>query len=1038
MEIALARAQLDESPEATMAPIKVEKQLKMKRALKYGSGVHLAPKAPWKPNVYKTSKGEKEIPKFRKEEWKGKEKRVMVIREDGDVESEEENESEPLMLVERNENEEDVHVEQPSHGCVVKEKLCSMIIDGGSCCNVASSLLVEKLGLLTLKHPKPFGLQRLNDCNKVKVTKQVVVPFTIGSYHDEVLCDVVPMIATHILLGRPWQYDRYVIHDGRKNHYNLKKDGRTHALVPLSSSQAHEDQMRILRAVEERKDSWREKLREAEHKSEESKESECNGKGRGLGIKEEKREKDELEYQDVFLDEIPSDFPPIRDRPIGVVQLRQVDELLAKGHVHESMSPCAVPVLLVPKKDGTYRIKIDLKSGYHQIRIRVGDEWKTAFKIKHGLYEWLVMPFGLSNAPSTFMRLMNHVLRPFIGQFVVVYFDDILVYSKNIDDHLHHLKLLFDVLRKEKSYANVRKCSFCLERIVFLGFVVSSKGVEVDDEKVKAIRDWPTPKNASEVRSFHGLASFYRRFVPNLSTLAAPLNELVKNVTFVWGKEYEHAFAMLKKKLFSVPLLILPNFDKTFEIECDASGVGIGAVLIQEKRPIAYFSEKLHGATLNYSTYDKELYALVRALETWQHYLWPKEFVIHSDHESLKYIKSQHKLSRRHAKWVEFIESFPYVVKYKQGKENVVADALSRRYNLLTTLDSKLLRFEYVKELYEHDDDFAAIFHAFEKFAFQKFSKMAHFIPCHKNDDATYVANLFFKEVVRLHGIPRTIVSDRDVKFLCHFWKVLWGKLGTKQLFSTTCHPQTDGQTEVANSLVTLLRALVKQNLKSWEECIPYIEFAYNRVVHSSSGYSPFELVYSFNPLTPLDLLPLPIDHVASLDGEKKDEMVKKMHEQARLHLEKKNEQYASHANKGQKPMIFEPGDLIWIHLRKERFPNQRKSMLHPRSDGPFQVLKRINNNAYKIELLSDYGVSNTFNVTDLTPFLGAETNSRTNSFQVEEDDEDYHGAPPPFKGAITRVRAKQLQSMLMDHKRIFGLGEELHKQGLACLLEES
>ncbi|XP_057993790.1 uncharacterized protein LOC131174452 [Hevea brasiliensis] len=831
MEIALARAQLDEPPEATMArflaglnieiahvvelhsytnltelvhiAIKVEKQLKMKRALKYGSGVHSAPKAPWKPNVDKTSKGEKEIPKFRKEEWKGKEKveskdkekggiattrtrdvkcfkclgyghyasqcsnkRVMVIREDGEVESEEENESERLMLVEGNENEEDVHVEEPSDGydfalvtmrtlsaqpivdsdelqrenifhtrCVVKEKLCSMIIDGGSCCNVASSLLVEKLGLPTLKHPKPYGLQWLNDCSKVKVTKQVVVPFTIGSYHDEVLCDVVPMIATHILLGRPWQYDRYVIHDGRKNHYNLKKDGRTHALVPLSPTQAHEDQMRILRAVQGRKESCSEKLREAEHKSEESK-GNSDGKekkkevkekkvsvmekGEGSGQKERREKKMSLyvggrelrgalrggmplcilmyrenylnvsdldpnlpssvvsilqEYQDVFPDEIPSDLPPIRgiehqidfipgaqipnrpayrSSPAETKELqRQVDELLAKGHVRESMSPCAVPVLLVPKKDGTYRMcvdcravnkitvkyrhpiprlddlldelhcscffsKIDLKSGYHQIRMRVGDEWKTAFKTKHGLYEWLVMPFGLSNAPSTFMRLMNHVLRSFIGQFVVVYFDDILVYSKNIDDHLHHLKLVFDVLRKEKLYANVKKCSFCLERIVFLGFVVSSKGVEVDDEKVKAIREWPTPKNASKVRSFHGLASFYRRFVPNFSSLAAPLNELVKkNVTFVWGKEHEHAFAMLKEKLCSAPLLILPNFDKTFEIECDASGIGIGAVLMQEKRPIAYFSEKLHGATLNYSTYDKE-------------------FVIHSDHESLK------------------------------------------------------------------------------------------------------------------------------------------------------------------------------------------------------------------------------------------------------------------------------------------------------------------------------------------------------------------------------------------------------------------
>ena len=311
-------------------------------------------------------------------------------------------------------------------------------------------------------------------------------------------------------------------------------------------------------------------------------------------------------------------------------------DLLTKGYIRESMSPCAVPVLLVPKKDGTWRMcvdcravnkitvkyrhpiprlddmldelhgsvvfsKIDLKSGYHQICMKEGDEWKTAFKTKHGLYEWLVMPFGLTNAPSTFMRLMNHVLRAFIGKFVVVYFDDILVYSKNLDDHVEHLKFVLDALRSEKLYANLNKCSFCIDRVVFLGFVVSAKGVEVDEEKVKAIKEWPKPTSVTEVRSFHGLAGFYRRFVPNFSTIAAPLTEVIKkSVGFKWGEDQERAFQTLKEKLSSAPLLHLPDFSKTFEIECDASGIGIGAVLMQERRPIAFFSEKLNGAALNY------------------------------------------------------------------------------------------------------------------------------------------------------------------------------------------------------------------------------------------------------------------------------------------------------------------------------------------------------------------------------------------------------------------------------------------------------
>jgi hypothetical protein len=224
------------------------------------------------------------------------------------------------------------------------------------------------------------------------------------------------------------------------------------------------------------------------------------------------------------------------------------------------------------------------------------------------------------------IKVTRHVLRSFIGRFVVVYFDDILICSKNIDDHVVHLKSVLDVLWKERLFANLKKCTFYTDKLVFLGFVVSAKGIQVDEEKVCAIQDWPSPTSVGNVRSFHGLASFYRRFVKDFSSLAAPLTRVIKkNVGFQRGEEQEKAFRLIKEKLTNTPLLCLPNFSKTFEIECDASGIGIGAVLMQEERLIAYFSEKLSGAALNYPTYDKELYALVRALETWQHYLWPKE-----------------------------------------------------------------------------------------------------------------------------------------------------------------------------------------------------------------------------------------------------------------------------------------------------------------------------------------------------------------------------------------------------------------------------
>ena len=180
------------------------------------------------------------------------------------------------------------------------------------------------------------------------------------------------------------------------------------------------------------------------------------------------------------------------------------------------------------------------------------------------------MPFGLINAPSTFMRL-NHALHAFISRFVVVYFDDILVYSKNLDEHINHLHCVLAVLRKEKLYANLKKCSFCMDKIVFLSYVVSAKGIEVNEEKVKTIKEWSTPKSITEVRNFHGLSSFYRRFVKNFSTLAAPLTEIVKiSVGFKWGSEQNRAFIEIKERLCGAPLLVLPDFSKTFEIECDA------------------------------------------------------------------------------------------------------------------------------------------------------------------------------------------------------------------------------------------------------------------------------------------------------------------------------------------------------------------------------------------------------------------------------------------------------------------------------------
>ena len=301
-----------------------------------------------------------------------------------------------------------------------------------------------------------------------------------------------------------------------------------------------------------------------------------------------------------------------------------------------------------------------------------------------------------------------------------------------------------------------------------------------------------------------------------------------------------------------------------------------------------------------------------------------------------------------------------------------------------------------------------------------RFSKMAHFIPCHKTDDAYNVANLFFKEIVRLHGIPKTIVSDRDVKFLSFFWKTLWGKMGTRLLFSTSSHPQTDGQTEVTNrTLATLLRTILKDNLREWEDILPHVEFAYNRTMHSSTSLSPFKCVYGFNPLIPMDLLPIPQKNRVAFDALEQAEMIEELHEKTKAKLEKKGVEVASRNNKGRRRVVFQPGHLVWLHLRKERFPEKRKSKLSPRGDGPFKVLRKASDNAYILELPDTYGVSPTFNVGDLSPYYPPdedEGDSRSNPLQEGENDEgSSESSQPIVEGAITRAKAKKLQQELDD-----------------------
>jgi hypothetical protein len=324
--------------------------------------------------------------------------------------------------------------------------------------------------------------------------------------------------------------------------------------------------------------------------------------------------------------------------------------------------------------------KIDLRSGYHQIKIRPSDIPKTAFSTRYGLYEFLVMSFGLTNAPAYFMYLVNSVFITKLDKFVVVFIDDILIYSKNEKEHAKHLRIVLQHLRDHKLYAKFSKCEFWLKSVKFLGHTISQDGISVDPSKVQEVMDWKPPKSVHQIRSFLDLVEYYHRFIPDFSRIAKPMTELLKKgVKFVWSEACEKAFHTLRQHLTSAPVLVQPDNSKPFEVFCDASGTGLGCVLMQEGRVIAYALLELRPHKINYPTHDLELAVVVHALKIWRHYLMGNHCNIFTDHKSLKYIFTQSKLNMRQRRWFELIKDYDLEVHYHPGKANVVADALSHK-----------------------------------------------------------------------------------------------------------------------------------------------------------------------------------------------------------------------------------------------------------------------------------------------------------------------------------------------------------------------
>ncbi|GJY52986.1 putative reverse transcriptase domain-containing protein [Tanacetum coccineum] len=589
----------------------------------------------------------------------------------------------------------------------------------------------------------------------------------------------------------------------------------------------------------------------------------------------------------------------------------QLQELSDKGFIRTSSSPWGAPVLFVKKKDGSFRMCIDyrelnkltVKNRYHQLRVREEDILKTAFRTRYGHYEFQVMPFGLTNAPAVFMDLMNRVCKPYLDKFVIVFIDDILIYSKNKKEHEEHLKAILELLKKEEF-----------------------QGIHTDPAKIESIKDWESPKTQTEIRQFLGLARYYQRFIEGFSKIAKSMTKLTqKGVKFDWGDKAEAAFQLIKQKLCSAPILALSEGSEDFIIYCDASIKGLGTVLMQREKVIAYASRQLKIHEKNYTTHDLELGAVVFALKIWRHYVYGTKCMVFTDHKSLQHILDQKELNMRQRHWLELLSDYDYEIRYHPGKANVVADALSRKewnkplrvralvmtigLNLpkqileaqieaqkpenlknkdelvtllwrskdcdharadIATYVSKCLTCAKVKAEHQRPsgllvqpeipqwkwDNITIYFITKLPKSSQcydtiwvivdRLTKSTIFVPIREIDPMEKLARMYLKEVVTRHGIHVSIIFYRDPRFASNFWRSLQKALGTNLDMSTAYHPQTDGQSErTIQTLKDMLHACVIDFGKGWVNHFPLVKFSYNNSYHASIKAAPFEELYS-------------------------------------------------------------------------------------------------------------------------------------------------------------------------------------------------
>ena len=848
-------------------------------------------------------------------------------------------------------------------------------------------------------------------------------------------------------------------------------------------------------------------------------------------------------YRHVFPDELPAGLPPSREvdhrielvpgavppsRPtfrlsdfeLGELK-KQLEELVKAGFIQPSKSPFGAPILFVKKKDGTMRMcidyralnnvtiknsyplprvdelfdrlkgaryfsKIDLRSGYHQIRIAAEDIPKTAFRTRYGHFEFLVLPFGLTNAPGTFMHLMHETFREYLDDFVLVFLDDILIFSKTLEEHTRHVEKVLQTLAKAKLFAKESKCDFFKTEVEFLGHHVGRDGVRMMEDKVQAVADWPVPRNVRDVCAFLGTAGYYRKFIKDFSRIAAPIADLTKeSVKFEWTSSHQHAFVTLKTAMQSAPVLALPDPTLPFVVHTDASGFAIGAVLMQDQgkglQPIAFLSKKMLPAETRYPVHEQELLAIIHALSSWRHYLYGAKFKVMTDHHSLRYFKTQPLLSGRQSRWKDVIANFDFDIEYIKGELNPVADGLSRRsdhsselfavslvassteladdikraaladstYQAALTarrspddpvrvtdgllvrddrvcvpsdlaLQTRIMRechdsplgghlgkqktIEQIKRRFYWPGMDALI----EKYVtscdpcqrnkpsqqspiglmqplpipsrpwqqvsmdlitalprsklgndaivvfVDKLTKMVHYVATTTTVTAPQLATLFMREVVRLHGVPESILSDRDPRFTAHFWRAFWTQLGTTLTMSTAYHPQTDGQTERANrTLEEMLRSRINFRQTDWDEHLAAAELAINGAVHASTGFTPFYLNFGQDVSLPLDRAIAGLRPSTNPTATERVERLRSDLDRARSNIEKAQQRQSKYADQHRREVKFNVGDRVLLSTEHLRLvgDDKRTPKFSCKFIGPFSIKRVVNDNAYELDL---------------------------------------------------------------------------------------